>query len=409
MEEAGRGALRAQSAMESTDQIEPNSANPSNMNGLANGVLITALTITSLAIFARVHYWVFLSKQLRSRLEAVFLIIGFALYVGFVYCLFRVSRTEIGWWVHRWDVAEGNTIGFSYWVFISGVLYTAGIAPLKVAIVMEWLRAFAPQPRCVFYWLCYVSIWLNVAYYIAAVVVESIQCTPRQLIRDSTVKGSCLSTKAAEATAWINVVLDIVLLATPQLAIWRLKLSTEKKAGVAVIFAVGLFGTISAIFRLVATQAFSKSVDSTYILSSIRFWALGEMSSVLIVYGLPAAPTAFASVSAIISHYCVQWIQKFGSDASGLGLRRGGKTEPGKKYRILDRASVPGNMINRAGTRCISMGEDPILPRPPESMCVVKTIEIRRDEIRADAFGVIDKDIEEDVLVRQHPWVRIGK
>lgn len=125
-------------------------------------------------------------------------------------------------------------------MFIAGVLYNAGIAPLKVAIVLEWLRTFAPQPRCAFYWLCYVSIWLNVAYYIAAIVVDSIQCTPRQLIWDSTLKGTCLSTKAAEAIAWVDVVSDIALLAAPQLAIWRFKLSMWKKAGVALIFAVGL-------------------------------------------------------------------------------------------------------------------------------------------------------------------------
>ena len=70
MDEAGRGALLDQSALESPDGAEPDSANQSNMNALADGVLITALTITSLAILARVHYWVFISKQLRGRLEA---------------------------------------------------------------------------------------------------------------------------------------------------------------------------------------------------------------------------------------------------------------------------------------------------------------------------------------------------
>lgn len=168
-------------------------------------------------------------------------------------------------------------------------------------------------------------------------------------------------------------------------------------------------GTISAIFRLIATQASSKSDDSTYLISSIRFWALSEMSSVLIVYGLPAVPTAFASASAGVSHCYAQWIHRFMSDGSSLGLRRGGRTDPSQRYRILDRASVLGDVADSARTRCISVVEDPILPRPPESMCVVKTIEIRRDEIRADAFGAIDKDIEEDVLVRQHPWVKIEK
>ncbi|KAI0513050.1 hypothetical protein F5B22DRAFT_285286 [Xylaria bambusicola] len=377
------------------------------MNALADGIAIAAITITSSVVLARVHYWTYILKQRRGRLEAAFVIIGFALYIGFVYCLLHVSRVEIGWWVHQWDVTVGDRIGFSYWVFIAGVLYNAGIAPLKVAIVMEWLRVFSPQPRSAFYWLCYISIWLNITYYVAAIIVESIQCTPHQFIWDRTLKGTCLSPKAAEAIAWIDVVSDIVLMATPQVVIWRPALSTAKKAGVAVIFAVGLFGTISAIFQLIAIQSSSKSDDSTYSVSPIRFWALSEMSSVILVYGLPAVPTAFASAFARVLHCYGQWAQNHGFDGSVLGHWRGQKKDPSKRYTNLDRTSVPGDMGDTATTRCISVIENPVLIRPPEPMCVIKTIEIRRDEIRADGLCDIDKDIEEDVLLRQHPWVRI--
>ncbi|TGJ84510.1 hypothetical protein E0Z10_g4226 [Xylaria hypoxylon] len=403
MNEVEHRALLAQPALEPPDAVEPNFASPPNMNALADGILVAALTVTSLAVLARIHFWVFVLKQPRGRLEAVLVISGFASYIGFAYCLLRIVRLEIGWWVHQGDVTVGAAIGFSYWVYIAGLLYNSGIAPVKVAIVMEWLRIFLPRSRNAFFWLCHISLWLNVAYYIAAIVVESIRCAPRELIWDPTVKGTCLDRKALEAISSINVVSDIAMLVAPLFAIWRLKLSTAKKVGVALLFTVGLFGTVSAIFRLFATQAYLKSQDSTYFVSPVRFWELSEMTSVFIVYGLPAVPTAFAGASTGFSHCYSRWIQGFDPNASNMGPWREGRSGPSIRYRNLDRSSLPVSTLDTATTRCISI-IDPDPPRLPESISVVKTVEIRRDKIRTDALGDTDKDIEEDVLLRQHPW-----
>ncbi|KAI1297101.1 hypothetical protein F5Y03DRAFT_370055 [Xylaria venustula] len=409
MDEAERRALLARPALEPPDGVEPNFANPPNMNVLADGVVITALIVTSLAVLVRVHYWVFRPKQLKERLEGVLLMSSFASYIGFCYCLLHVSRIDIGWWVHQWDMDVGETIGFSYWSYIAGLLYNSGTAPIKVAIIMEWLRMISPKSRDAVFWLCHVSLWLNAAYYITAIIVESVQCTPRELNWDLTVKGTCLDAKAAEAISWINVVSDIALLVCGQLVIWSLKLSTWKKVGVTFIFAVGLFGTISAIFRLVATEAYSRSKDSTYSVAPVRFWALGEMTSAFIVYGLPAVPTALASVCAGASHYYPQWIQGCDPSANRIGPWRKARTGSVKRYQNLDRNSLPVNTPDTTTTRCTSMVNDSGLVSPPEAMCVVKTVEIRRDEMRADAMGDIDKDIEEGVLLRQHPWVRLHR
>ncbi|KAI1348604.1 hypothetical protein F5Y01DRAFT_328376 [Xylaria sp. FL0043] len=407
MGEAERQALLAQPALEPPHGIEPNFTNPPNINALANGVVIAALAITSFAVLARVHYWVFIQKQFWRRLEGVFLFSGFASYAAFCCCVLRVSRLEIGWWVHQWDVTVGDTIGFSYWIYIAGLLYNSGIAPLKVAIVIEWFQISSPRPRNTFFWLCHACLWFTVAYYIAAIVVESIQCTPRELNWDPTVKGKCLDKKAAEAISWINVFSDIALLVTPQLVIWRLNLSTGKKVGVALVCAVGLFGTISAILRLVATQAYLKSEDLTYSVGRVRFWALGEMTSIFVVYGLPAVPTALADACTGISRCYARCIQRCGSHVSGNGPWREGRAGSSKRYSNLDRSTLAAHSRDTTTTRCTSMAGDLGSLRIPEPMCVVKTVEIRRDEIRADALVDLDKDVE-DVLLRQHPWVKLG-
>ncbi|KAI0856983.1 hypothetical protein F4860DRAFT_491018 [Xylaria cubensis] len=408
--------MLAQPALESPNDIEPDFANPPNMNALANRLLIAALTITLFAVLVRIHYWVFEQKQLKGRLEAVLMISGFASYIGFVYCLLRVAQIEIGWWVHQWDVTIGDKIGFSYWVYIAGLLYNSAIAPVKVAILTEWMRIFSPQSRSAFFWLCQVILWLNVAYYIASTIVESMQCIPRQLIWDPTVKGRCLDTKTVEVISSLNVASDIVLLVTPQLVIWRLESSTRKRIGITLIFAVGLFGVISAIFRLIATQASLRSKDSTYSNSPVYFWALGELTSVFVVYGLPAVPAAFAGAATRFSQCRAQWTQRSwtgriegGTDASDINPWREARTRLSKRYRNLDRNSLPVNTLETATTQCTSTIIDTDLSRLPESVRVVKTIEIRRDEIPTDKLGESDeKDIGKDVLLRQHPWAKLG-
>ncbi|RYC62308.1 hypothetical protein CHU98_g3895 [Xylaria longipes] len=392
MNEAERRAMLAQPALESPDGVEPNFANPPNMNALANGILIAALTITFAAVLVRIHYWVFGLKQLKGRLEA-----------GVVHRVYLL-------------LAPYSTDRDRLWAYIAGLLYNSAIAPVKVAILTEWMRIFSPQPRNAFFWFCHVVLWLNVVYYTGSIIVESMQCTPRQLIWDPTVKGTCLNTKAPEVISSINVASDIVLLVTPQLVIWRLKSSMEKRVGMTLIFAVGLFGVISAIFRLVAIQTSLRSKDSTYSVSPVYFWALGELTSVFVVYGLPAVPAAFAGAIIRFSRYYTQWTQGTstgrtggGSNASDTNPWREARTGPSKRYRNLDRNSLPVNTVETATTQCTSAIVNPDSSRLPESVRVVKTIEIRRDEIRPDKLGEIDKkEVGEDVLLRQHPWVKLG-
>ncbi|KAJ8131533.1 hypothetical protein O1611_g2098 [Lasiodiplodia mahajangana] len=383
MDEADRRDMLAQQALPAPDGVEVNLVDPPNMNALANSILIAAIILSSLAVLVRIHSWVFVLKQFKDRLEAVLIIIGF-------------------------------------WVYIAGLLYNSGIAPVKVAILVEWMRVLSPRSRDAFFWLCQAGLWLNVVYYIAAIIVESMQCTPRDRIWDPTVNGKCLDVRALEVITSINVVSDTIMLAAPQFVIWRLKLSKGKIAGLVLISAIGLFGTISAIFRLVAAQEYLRSEDSTYLVTPVCFWALGEMTSAFIVYGLPAASPAFADAATRFPRYHMRWTQGFTmggmggeAKASNIGPWREGRNGPSKRYKNLDRNSLPVNALDTLDTtttQCTSTIADVESSRLRESRCVVvKTVEIRRDEIRTDALGDLDKDIEDDVMLRQHPWVKLGQ
>jgi len=65
-----RQAILAMPAAKPPEGVEPNFAHPSNLNELANGVAIAALTVTSIVIVVRLHSWIFILKSLTGRLEA---------------------------------------------------------------------------------------------------------------------------------------------------------------------------------------------------------------------------------------------------------------------------------------------------------------------------------------------------
>ncbi|KAI0392628.1 hypothetical protein F5Y17DRAFT_435669 [Xylariaceae sp. FL0594] len=399
-----RAAILARPALAPPDGVTANFENPPNMNTLANGVLVAGIVLASLAILIRLHSWAFVLTSLRGRLEGVLVITGFLFYLGYGICLLHIANGGLGWWVHQWDVTVGDTIDFSYWVYIAGLLYNVGIASVKVAILMEWMRIFTPRDHNAFWWLCMAVISLNVAYYIAATIVEGMQCTPRALIWDPTVQGTCLNTRTVELTSSsVNVVSDLIILLTPQFVIWRLQLSRARKAGVAAIFSVGLLGFVSSIVRLKATLDYLRSNDSTYRVSAVGFWAWSEITLVFLVYGIPALPAFAASFSNQWNIYYEYWTK--GTRATGSRKDSIDPNKPRSRYKRFDKNSLP---LDSLDLKSFSQWESN-QPRgvnhhantPPEGG-VLRTIEIQSDETsqrNAERDG-------EEILLRQHPWVQ---
>ena len=57
-------------ALAPPDGVEPNFENPSNMNGLALGVFIAALVVTTIAVLMRIHSWIYVMKHYTGKIEA---------------------------------------------------------------------------------------------------------------------------------------------------------------------------------------------------------------------------------------------------------------------------------------------------------------------------------------------------
>jgi hypothetical protein len=113
---------------------------------------------------------------------------------------------------------------------------------LKPIILWEWVRIFVPAPtRNFFYWACHIVAAVNIAFYSAALISTHLACQPYRRNWDKTIPGTCIDIKIINlSTAIINFILDIAILILPQKIIWGLQMSTQRKFGMSIIFAIGI-------------------------------------------------------------------------------------------------------------------------------------------------------------------------
>lgn len=78
-------------------------------------------------------------------------------------------------------------------------------------------------------------------YYFICFWILIFPCNPINSIWEPWYTGKCIDTKIMDiSAAYINLVIDTLILVLPQVVIWKLKLSLEKKIGVAIVFSIGV-------------------------------------------------------------------------------------------------------------------------------------------------------------------------
>lgn len=95
---------------------------------------------------------------------------------------------------------------------------------------------------------CYSILVVNSLFYSSGVIASALSCRPYVRIWDRRVPGTCINTMILDmASSAFNVISDVAILALPQNIIWRLQMTTRRKIGLSLIFAIGLMYAISAI------------------------------------------------------------------------------------------------------------------------------------------------------------------
>ncbi|KAI1123019.1 hypothetical protein F5Y10DRAFT_252738 [Nemania abortiva] len=273
--------------------VQPNFDNPPNSNQacliVVSIFLVIVVTAMSLRIYARIR---------NLHLSDWFAFGSLAVFIAWAYFLYSLAHFP-GLFVHQWDIRLGQLKDFLYPAFIVSILYGTSLALIKTAIIVEWLRIFNPNgTRNMFFWTCHITMWVNIAFLVTAIVLINTAFTPREGIWDVTIPAvKHVNTRASNLFSSVfNLIVDLAILCLPQRIIWTLRMPRSRKIGVSIIFATGVIACGTAIARLAVTVDHLTNPDATYSFATLGLISLGEGVCAFLVFCIPALPKAVGSL-----------------------------------------------------------------------------------------------------------------
>ncbi|KAI4122827.1 MAG: hypothetical protein LQ341_007264 [Variospora aurantia] len=138
-----------------------------------------------------------------------------------------------------------------------------------------------------------VMIVVILVYYTISTCITTFACNPRERIWNPLItEYQCLdNTIGILFTCLFNIVSDLIILALPSRAVWKLKIPLKKRISIILLFATGLFACIAnAVMIVYVLRMSGDHADVTYNTAWAGFWLLAEISLATIVTCLISLP-----------------------------------------------------------------------------------------------------------------------
>ena len=136
--------------------------------------------------------------------------------------------------------------------------------------------------------ICIATIIIVVLGTYSFVLATIFQCTPIAKFWDKGIHGHCI-TNAAFRWSWAayNLITDLFIVVMPIPVIRRLHMDRAKKAGLVIIFAMGLFTCATSAFRMKALVTSTQQPDTTWDSGPTFIWSEVEAAIGLVNVTLP--------------------------------------------------------------------------------------------------------------------------
>ncbi|TVY51764.1 Satratoxin biosynthesis SC1 cluster protein 4 [Lachnellula cervina] len=189
--------------------------------------------------------------------------------------------------VHAWEIPVERFNQNSLLQMLQSVFYVPTLAGAKLSILFLY-RRLSPDKwfrKCVYF-----MMGVIMCYSIAILFSVIFPCKPISANWDVTITdGKCADkTKIYLATAGLNVITDILILALPIPMVWNLQMPRRRRIGLVGLFALGSATCVTSIIRLIYLIPMLSNVDSTYAVALPLIWVEVEVNLVIIVCCLPA-------------------------------------------------------------------------------------------------------------------------
>ncbi|KAK4225572.1 hypothetical protein QBC38DRAFT_368483 [Podospora fimiseda] len=137
------------------------------------------------------------------------------------------------------------------WAYAVQILYNPILALVKSSVLIFLGRIFG-QKDTVRKFLLWLNV-ANVSQMVAVFFAITLQCTPVAFNWDFSIRGGkCVDRRVLyTATAVFNIVMDLLILGTPVVIFWKLRIGRRTKIGLLGVFLLGFLVTITSIVRLI--------------------------------------------------------------------------------------------------------------------------------------------------------------
>ncbi|KAH0370694.1 hypothetical protein KCU65_g2267, partial [Aureobasidium melanogenum] len=264
--------LLAQPALPAPEGVTADFANPPNKNGLAWFVTTFCLIFATALVLARGYAKLRILRA--AHVEEFLMLCAYGAYLGTAYA--------------GYDLVQPF-----YLILVYGCAYSATLALVKTAILLDWCRMFVVGSRRKSYlwWVSMIIIFVQVSWGIACIILLNMQCVPHAAIWKFYLPSKCYNLSTVMlVSASVQVISDWSMILLPQKIIWSLQMNWRQRLGISFIFGVGLLASISATVRLSTTITFSHEEDKMYFIAPLLFWACAEMTCGFFILGVPCIP-----------------------------------------------------------------------------------------------------------------------
>ncbi|KAI6092006.1 hypothetical protein F4821DRAFT_154973 [Hypoxylon rubiginosum] len=230
---------------------------------------------------------------------------------------------------HQSDLDPETVETFMKNLYFYMIFWSIGVFSVKVGILIFYWRVFHTRS---FRMSALAVGAFSLGIFFTNLFTFIFQCTPVESFWKGRPEDCIMQVKFYLASAIINVIGDIAVLALPLPIVWRLHTSRSKKWSLSFLFLLGAFVCIASIFRIVGVYEIN-ATDFTYSNLAGGLWSTVEVEIGFICANLPAIrPIVF------------KWF-KVGSSAAAYGSGSAGP----RQYGISSKgATRSGHVILRS-------------------------------------------------------------
>lgn len=197
----------------------------------------------------------------------------------------EIAGTELGFGSHYWNIDPRKATTVLQLFYTTQILYILVQVLAKMSLLVLIARIFPARRLQI---CAKIGLVFLVVHGLLYILLMSFQCIPVYASWDKSVAGKCLDTTAVVLSgAVFSIVEDLAILVLPIPELWKLKLSTQKKVLLLIMFSLGFFACFASMIRLKYISQVARSFDSTWDSVELVMWSMIEEYCAVLCACLP--------------------------------------------------------------------------------------------------------------------------